>query len=233
MENEAHQKMINSLSNYKNTTSVRARERVLGHGPDRKLLPAFKYICDLPEEFILELNNFFEINKFKNDLEIAENYQISDHCPLKYALPEGFHHILLTRCEDNFDPRDEHSYTRWTNEALQMKFTSWFQAYFPGAFRVRLSLLPIGEELSWHIDTNTSVACRCSIALDDAKASFEIKIKSNVNTVPLSRGSCYFTNTGYPHRVYNNSFSNRLNLVFGIDFKNIKKWFKQEGEKFI
>lgn len=218
---------------FKNTTTNRMRERVVGDGPDRTQLPPFKKLCSIPDEYIYELREFFFTKRDQNDLDAPERYSISEHCPLKFAIPDNFHHVLLTSCSPGQNGRSEQNYKQWTAEAKKLKFYKWFNDHFPNAFRVRLSSLAPNEELSWHIDTNTSVACRCSVALDNDKAVFEIKVKGTVYRVPFQLSEVFFTNTGYPHRVFNPTSTPRLNLVFGIKFDDIRRWFQVNDERFI
>lgn len=205
-----------------NTTGP-ARKRVRGSGPDRKELPAYQYLTTLPESTVLELKELFVDLEKKNDLRESDSYQISEHCPLMSTLPEGFQHILLTSCAPGKDVKSEESYTEWLPQLKTTSFLPWFNEQFPGAFRVRLSLLKPGTEFSWHIDTNTSVACRCSVALNPSGAKFEIKYKQSIQSVTFAgNGDVFFTNTGWPHRVYNSGEKDRLNLVFGIKYENLK-----------
>lgn len=210
----------------RNSTSL-ARERVAGLGPDRKLLPAFAPLVIIPKLLVVELNDFFSHHRALNDLAATENYKIADHCPLKEKVPQGFQHILLTQCSTEGNFLNEQNYTQWTPEAKETKFYSWFSQKFPSAFRVRLSLLPPDREFAWHIDTNTSVACRCSVALNESNAEFEVKQKNLTQRVPLKEnvGTIFFTNTGYPHRVFNHGTADRLNLVFGIGYDGISHYF--------
>ena len=46
-------------------------------------------------------------------------------------------------------------------------------------------------------------------------------------------GKLFFTNTGWPHRVFNKGSVDRLNLVFGVPFSDIERWFERgDGEIF-
>jgi hypothetical protein len=220
----AEEKMIEARA-LSNTTSP-ARERVRGDGPDRKDLPAFRELTQLPSHLIAELTQFALENRNINDLDAPDNYQVSSHCPLRKATPAGFQHILLTHCPAGGDPKNEQNYTQWTDLAQNTEFYPWFKEHFPGAFRVRLSVLMPETEFSWHIDTNTSVACRCSVSLNEHHSAFEIKDRQGVHSVPLKLGTVYFTNTGWPHRVYNMGDQPRLNLVFGIKYDNISSYFE-------
>jgi hypothetical protein len=230
IENNASEKMRKALATKRNRTSSR-KDRVKGSGPDRKQLEAYKLLTSMPEEVITELIDYFNVHKDQNDLRSPRDYPISHLCPLKEALPDGFRHRLLTHCAEGAPNNLEWSYTAWTKSAKDLIFYQWFQEAFPGAFRVRLSLLAPKTEFSWHIDTNTSVACRCSANLTGEGAIFEIKKAGKIQRVPMKAGEVFFTNTGWPHRVINPTDRPRLNLVFGTFFENIEHFFstKEDG----
>ena len=77
------------------------------------------------------------------------------------------------------------------------------------------------------IDTNTSVAaCRVSCSLNNDDSTFEIKRRGKVDSEKFKGLKCWFTNTGWSHRVFNNSNKIRINLLFGIDYSNIAKYFQ-------
>lgn len=228
VSDQADQRMRDSRA-LANTTSS-AKSRVRGDGPDRKVLPPYKHLIDLPPDLTQELLAYFGQHQQQNDLFDQKAYPIADHCPLKQALPEGFQHLLLTTCPEGRDERLEWSYTQWTASAKKLKFYKWFMQAFPHAFRVRLSALAPGTEFGWHIDTNTSVACRCSANLSGEGAAFEVKQRNSIHSIPMQAGQVHFTNTGWPHRVYNFQQSPRLNLVFGIKFDGISHHFVKSAE---
>jgi len=214
---EQSEKRMAASHRVKNSTSS-ARSRVRGPGPSRQFLPAYAKVAELPDEVLTELidtlNNHFK----KNDLAIEGAYPISDHCPLKLAIPKNFQHLLLTGVIMGGDEKNEKDYLAWNPHLGVEKTKRWMEENFPGAFRVRLSVLPPASEFSWHIDTNTSVACRCSTSLNQAKAAFEIKVREKIHTVPMNPGDVMFTNSGWPHRVYNYGDNPRINLVFGVEY---------------
>jgi hypothetical protein len=201
----------------------RPRERVRGSGPSRQFLPPFQPLLQIPEEVISDLLSFYKSNADENDLLESEHYQISDHCPLKMKVPRDFQHLILTRALDG-DPRSELNYAVWREDTEGRLFRNWFQEFFPGAFRVRISVLQPGTEFGWHIDANTSVGCRCSASLNQADAKFEVKARGRVYDVPLERGVVTFTNTGWQHRVYNPGATPRINLVFGSKYEDLARY---------
>jgi hypothetical protein len=208
---------------FKENTTGTARSRVIGIGPDRRFLPPFKDLFSMPEEVIEDLLSYFADFCELNHLGDKEKYDISNHCPLLSKIPVGFQHLLLTECA-HLDPKEEKNYTYWRPDTKDRIFRKWFSQEFPLAFRVRISILKPNTEFSWHIDTNTSVACRCSVALNTSESYFEVKARSQIYSKELQKGVISFTNTGWPHRVYNNSNTPRINVVFGIPFKGLEKY---------
>jgi len=209
------------------TTIGRPRDRVLGSGPKRHELPNFKYLCNMPKEIIEEFNNIYYNFSEVNFLKDKENYEIKDKCQLVGMIPEKFQHILLQNKDENMEADDlmmELKYTKFTEHCTQ-KAKDWLNETFPGLYRARISVLHPGDLFDWHIDTNTSVACRVSCSLNNDDSTFEVKRRGVVDSNKFKVGECWFTNTGWPHRVFNNSDKIRINLLFGIDHKNISKYF--------
>lgn len=202
-------------------TCQRYRDRVKGFGPDRSQLPNFKKVCDLPIKIQQQLLDVWRACRH-NDLENSEKYPIKDNCSLKYTLPEGMKHILLQSINTTKDPNDEKSYSVWNELALATDLPGWIEKNIGATFRTRLAVLPPGAEFSWHIDTNTAVACRCSVILNNPNSVFEIDRKGQVETLKAEVGEVIFTNTGYKHRVYNPTKKTRCNLLFGFEYSELK-----------
>ena len=209
-----------------NSTSS-ARARVLGDGPNRSQLPLYYELCEFPLDAAKELLEYAAKQNAKNDLFSLDRQKIAYHCPLQQRTPEGYQHLLLTVCDANSNSLDEKNYTVWTEEAKELRVYHWFQKFFPSAFRVRMAVLPPKSEFSWHIDTNTSVACRCSVSLHQHDSRFEIKKREVTTQVPLDPGKVFFTNTAYSHRVYNMDEKPRINLVFGIRYEGLEAYFRE------
>lgn len=204
----------------RNTTSS-AKSRVAGSGPDRKFLSPFEDLGTLSSTELIEVNNLCDSLQEINDLQESQQYQISDHCPLKNVIPENFQHILLTHTESELDPRLESSYKKWLPEEEVGAAKKVIDRLSRDPFRVRFSLLPDGKEFSWHIDTNTSVACRFFIPLNEHDSTFEIKVRDQIHFVPLEVGHIYFVNTGWSHRVVNHGKTMRKALLFGSRFEDM------------
>lgn len=220
--------MVNSL----------VAKRVVGNkGPDRKVLPNWEllyYINNFPtiQKELLDI-----INKYKDvdDIGDTSKYPIATPGLVKLAnmRPEGYRGIILQWAdnpnEDNI--LDEQPYTNWNERAEEAtEFKKFIQQCFPNAFRVRLACLPPGGELPWHIDTNTSVACRCQIPITHATsrkgATFEITRNGEHDYAEFPLGSVYFINAGFKHRVINNTNRDRWIVNFSVPFSDIEKRMK-------
>ena len=210
-----------SVIKFSQNTTSNARSRVIGSGPDRKLLPPFLDLGGLSRQDLEVLNSVCDELAHINDLKVVSNYEISQHCPLRFLVPKEFKHILLTVSEPNEDPKFETSYTSWRDFKEASIVKSIIGKISKRAFRVRFSILEPGDEFSWHIDTNTSVACRFIIILNDHDSFFEIDTRGEIHSVPLEVGHIYFVNTGWKHRVFNNGKSPRKALLFGSRFEDI------------
>lgn len=209
------------------TTIGRPRDRVVGLGPKRHELPNFKHLYNMPHEIIKEFNSIYEHFSEVNFLKDKENYEIKDKCELVEMIPKNFQHILLQNKDENLESNDlmmELKYTKFTDHCTQ-KAKDWLNEIFPGLYRARISVLHPGDLFDWHIDTNTSVACRVSCSLNNDDSTFEVKRRGVVDSNKFKVGECWFTNTGWPHRVFNNTDKIRINLLFGIDYKNISRYF--------
>lgn len=209
------------------TSIGRPRDRVVGSGPKRHELPNFKHLCNMPQEIIEEFNAIYDHFSDVNFLKDKENYEIKDKCELVGMIPKKFQHILLQNKNPRQDSEDvmmELKYTKFTEHCTN-NAKDWLASTFPGLYRARISVLHPGDLFDWHIDTNTSVACRVSCSLNNDDSTFEIKRRGVVDSNKFKIGECWFTNTGWPHRVFNNSDKIRINLLFGIDYKNIRRYF--------
>ena len=78
-----------------------------------------------------------------------------------------------------------------------------------------------GNELNYHIDTDTSVLCRVQIPVQTEGSLFQWKTKSDEVSLNMKLGEAYFVNTGWLHRVINPSNNIRIVLIFGIDYNNL------------
>lgn len=214
------------------------RDRVTGHsGPDRKLLPNWQLLYSIEDFSSIQKELLSIINTYSDTDDIGDTskYPIATPGLVKLAnmRPKGYKGIILQWAdkpnEDNI--LDEKPYTEWNDRAEKAtNFKRFMRNCFPNAYRVRLACLPKGNELPWHIDTNTSVACRCQIPITHATtregSTFEIIRNGKHEYAEFPLGSVYFINAGYKHRVVNNTDRDRWILNFSVPFSDLEKRMK-------
>jgi oxalate decarboxylase/phosphoglucose isomerase-like protein (cupin superfamily) len=83
------------------------------------------------------------------------------------------------------------------------------------------------HELNWHIDTDPSVICRAQICIKHTKSVMEFNTKGQVHTLYMKPGDIYFINTGWSHRVVNNSDTERVVAIFGFEFSDLQPHIKK------
>jgi len=198
------------------------KRRVIGNnGPRRHELLEYNVVTtDVPADVI---NEILTISKSytANDLG-GDNYQISQHCDVKtvFTSSNEYKQILLQNL-DGADEVDETNYTKWRTDLQFPKIKKYLIDNFKKPYRARISVLPPGNDLNWHIDTDTSVLCRMQIPAFADGSTFQWKTKTGQTTLEMKIGHSYFVNTGWLHRVQNNSNNVRIVLIFGIDYENI------------
>ena len=74
---------------------------------------------------------------------------------------------------------------------------------------------------------NTTVSCRFHMLIENDEFTFQIKRKNEIVEVPFKEGAIFFTNTAYPHRVYNPTDRPRLSVLFDIDYKDVSSILPQ------
>jgi len=200
------------------------KQRVAGNnGPRRHQMKEYGVISsDVPDAVIEEIfkiaNNYDE-----NDLR-GDNYQISQHCNVNEAFTSSlsYKQILLQELNDNAnDEIDETQYQKWRNDLEISNIKHYLEKTFENPYRARISVMPPGNDLNWHIDTDTSVLCRAQIPVYHKGSKFQWKTKQGNTEVEMQPGNTYFVNTGWMHRVVNESNNVRIVLIFGIDYDNI------------
>jgi hypothetical protein len=198
------------------------KQRVSGNnGPRRHELQAFETVdVNVPQDVIDQI--LYIANNYEgNDLG-GDNYQISQHCDVKTAFTAStsYRQILLQECKDG-DVIDEKNYNTWRTDLNTDAIQSYLQRKFKQTYRTRISIMPPGHDLNWHIDTDTSVLCRVQIAAQSDGSQFQFKTKQGHSSLIMKTNSAYFVNTGWTHRVVNTTDSTRIVLIFGILFDNL------------
>ena len=156
-----------------------------------------------------------------NDLG-GDNYQLSQHCDVKnvFTSSETYKQIILQECTAE-DTIDETNYMHWRNDISTTAIENYLTTAFVKPYRARISVMHGGNELNYHIDTDTSVLCRVQIPAQTTGSLFQWKTKTEEVSLTMKLGEAYFVNTGWLHRVINPTDSIRVVLLFGVDYKNI------------
>tara|TARA_X000001036_G_C20649446_1_gene794369 strand:+ start:1255 stop:1932 length:678 start_codon:yes stop_codon:yes gene_type:complete len=200
------------------------RSRVSGNnGPRRHQMRTHGEVTsDVPQEVldeILEIAN----NYTGNDLG-GDNYQISQHCDVKTAFTasETYSQILLQQLDEGADNEvDETNYKNWRDDLSTNAIQKYLNDTFQTPYRARISVMHGGNELNYHIDTDTSVLCRVQIPVQTKGSLFQWKTKKEEVSLDMQAGRTYFVNTGWLHRVTNDTDNTRIVLIFGVDYNNI------------
>ena len=187
------------------------RQRVGGEGPRRNEFVTFAKIGNVDPSLVEKLNNIAD-RRDGNDLG-SDNYNLSQICKIEEAFNAAgqYRQILLQEKTVDYDAVDEHTYTKY-NEDVTVPF-------FKQIYRLRISGMPAGHELNWHIDSDTSVVCRAQICLTENDSVFEFKRKGVVESFTMKPGEMWFVNTGWSHRVIAGKTSRRV-AIFGFDYKD-------------
>lgn len=207
----------------------RVRARVQGNnGPDRKLLPTFHRIgtYDVVEYRALEglvAKQFADHASDYNDINNPNVYEIAQSCELKTYFTPAYRQILLQTTEGR--PKsadivpDEWEYQKYQDDALE--FETLINQFVNPHFRARLAVLPPEEKLDWHIDTNTSYACRVSIVIHGTQ-KFMINRGGKIETQIMNPGEVWFCNTGFSHSVEVLGDKPREGIVVGCHYDAIE-----------
>ena len=201
------------------------RSRVSGNnGPRRHQMKTHGTVTqDIPADVLLQIYNIAS-NYSGNDLG-GDNYQISQHCDVKSAFTSSttYSQILLQQLNPEANNEvDETNYTTWRKDVETNLIQQYLENTFKTPYRARISVMHGGNELNYHIDTDTSVLCRIQIPVKTAGSLFQWKTKTEEITLDMQSGKSYFVNTGWLHRVINNSNNIRIVLIFGVDSHNIR-----------
>ena len=197
------------------------RNRVKGTGPRRHEMVTHGVVANnVPQAVIDEILHI--ANSYTgNDLG-GDNYQLSQHCDVKnvFTSSETYKQIILQECTSE-NTIDETNYMYWRNDISTTAIESYLTTAFVKPYRARISVMHGGNELNYHIDTDTSVLCRVQIPAQTTGSLFQWKTKTEEVSLTMKLGEAYFVNTGWLHRVINPTDSIRIVLLFGVDYKNI------------
>lgn len=213
-------------------------EHIKGDGPDRKLLPNFYRLLNVDDkrQFRLVRSSVKSIidkaGPRKNDINNSERYKLAQDCPLKTYFPSSYRQILLQlemglEAENTDATTEEFNYTCYKDQEARSGIGEFLEEIVPGHYRARIAILPPGNVLDWHIDSNTSYSCRIQIPIFGS-CHWQIRRRKDIESRVLNPGEVWFTNTGFPHRVENLGDEDRVVLIIGCKFDAIKDRFTNE-----
>ena len=197
------------------------RKRVQGDGPNRSKLPNFSYIGDISSDVQYEILQIVEDLSNINDI-YGKNYSVSKFCDLKRQLPKEHINILLQKPIFQSDGMEQKDYKVWMRIKSKGQLKKFLENKFPNSYRTRIARLFPKTGINWHIDMNTKVSCRFHILIKNPQFIFEINRKGIVDQIPFKERNIFFTNTAYPHRVYNPTEEERISLLLDIDYKDVQ-----------
>ena len=200
------------------------RSRVAGNnGPRRHQMKTHGTVTQNVPKDVLE--QIYQIAATYNGNDLGgDNYQISQHCDVKTAFTasESYSQILLQQLNNGAENEvDETNYTTWRKDLQTNLIEQYLENTFKTPYRARISVMHGGNELNYHIDTDTSVLCRVQIPVITEGSLFQWKTKTEEISLDMLTGNSYFVNTGWLHRVTNDSNNIRIVLIFGVDYDNL------------
>jgi hypothetical protein len=199
------------------------KARVRGDSFTRKELHTFKKLGTISNDernFLLNVANTYHQNDLGSDL-----YDISKYCNYSevFNANENYRQILLQQkiVSNENDLMNEYNYNHFILPNFLDNLPT-IKDMFSNIYRFRISVMKGNHELNWHIDTDPSVICRAQICLKNFSSSFEFETKNFKESLTMDENDIYFINTGWRHRVINNSNEERIVAIFGFHFKDFK-----------
>jgi hypothetical protein len=197
------------------------RSRVKGTGPRRHEMLTHGVVANNVPQAVIDEILQIATSYTGNDLG-GDNYQLSQHCDVKnvFTSSETYKQIILQECTAE-NTIDETNYVLWRNDISTTAIENYLTTAFVKPYRARISVMHGGNELNYHIDTDTSVLCRVQIPAQTTGSLFQWKTKTEEVSLEMQPGNAYFVNTGWLHRVINPTDDIRIVLLFGIDYNNL------------
>lgn len=220
------------------------RSRVVGNnGPSRKLLPNFKKLGTMSEEFLRDVYMFLDnLGSDYDDLsvikqeKVVNDGQLVTNCKLAVGDNgettkdmfdiENMRSIFLQKSnkEVALDEFDYQQPIDGSNIVLDY-INSWLidDATF---FRTRINILNNDCHVPPHIDTDTSVYVRLMFMIE-GEQEFFIKRRGQVSSVKMQQGDVYFINQGWTHWVENltQTDKHRTVLLISCKWKDVSHYF--------
>jgi hypothetical protein len=225
-----------------------SRYRAVGqNGPDRKLLPNFKKLGTMDQNFLNDTAKLFEylgddyddLSVLKKDT-IEQNGKLVTNCRLAVGdngtpTADSFNvremRSIFLQESDKALALDEIDYRKPIkgSESVMRHIEKWAGTDF---FRARINILFHETDVPPHIDTNTSVYVRLMFMLE-GEQEFFVKRRNEVSSQVMSAGDIYFINQGWTHWIKNltDHTKNRSSLLISCKWPSIEKYFQYDKEK--
>lgn len=202
-----------------------AKTRARGTGPyTRSDLPTFKTIDEqVPLDVCLEMIRIVN-GTDRNDLG-GDNYKLSQICGLTDGFVDvGYRQVLLQQATETGEQSD-FSYSEWDANLGSDRIQTYLERRFGTVFRSRLSYIPPGNLLDWHIDQDPSVLCRIQIIAQSGGATMDFKRRGKTQSLRFEDETCYFLNTGWTHRVtVPDGDSAKIALIADVPWSGVEKY---------
>ena len=203
--------------NYNKRYPKMNKNHVKGNGIDRKYLPNFFKLGEFDQNLINDVMKVYSDTINENHIGSRSTYEMSIDSPLRTYFPETYRQIILQKpLTDGSFEKDYQSFEE--NTVILNKVNNLLKGIT--FYRCRIATLPAGDVLDWHIDTNTSVLSRVHFIISD-NAHWFIDRKGTVEGKILKKGEIWFTNTGYNHKVINDTNKDRIVLTVGCNSEDL------------
>ena len=205
------------------------KNRVRGKGKDRSYLPTYLKLFSFDDNTLKACFECIEKYGDRNDLyNYNKTYPIANPSgvPIVTQINKNIQVIALQNYDEIGVPYLDSSYKKWICCSQVEIISKFLKQKFKNIWRCRITGIPSSDGLPWHIDTNTSVACRVYIPLSsniDEKNLFEIKRRQMTYQLKMKIGEGYFVNTAFKHRVLNNTRDKRYSLIFNTTSEDIER----------
>ena len=188
-------------------------------GPDRKKLPNFHLLGHSDPRLLDATLKCLEHVAGLNDVD-ADSYPISQLYPnLRAIFPEKYRQVLLQDFIDEGKHETDFRVPKYTD------VTQYVDPFVNEYFRARIAILSPGDEINWHIDTNTSQMCRVQFPLV-GEQKWYMKRGKQVEEKILRPGEVWFVNTGLMHKVVNETDEDRITVLVGCRYSAIERHFE-------
>lgn len=192
-------------------------DKVDANAPDRKKLPNFIYLGQYDHRLAYEVGALMgQLGADYNDIG-SETYAVSQRfASILESFPEDYVQIMLQGSKNDGLVETDYCLPKYTS------ITDILRRYISDFFRARIAILHPGEVIDYHIDTNTTQMCRVQFPIV-AEQHWSIRRGKKVEEKVLKPGEIWFVNTGWPHKVVNESDMARVTVLVGCKHEYVQK----------